>query len=255
MNQNKLPDFLIIGTQKGGTSSLFYYLSQHPNVICPQKKEIHFFDLNYNSGRDWYSNHFEFDFHHPSIFLTGEASPYYLFHPLVPQRVYGTCPNVKLIILLRNPVNRAYSHYMMQKNRSIEKCQTFEEAIQIEPIRLKGEYDKFFKDKSYRSYNYQKFSYLERGQYFTQIENWLKYFPITSFLFLKSEELFADPKSALQKTYSFLNIREVFPKDLSPVNTNKYNPMLKDTRLKLEKYFFESVLELQNTIKISLDWF
>lgn len=132
-----LPNFIIIGAQKGGTSSMFSYLKQHPQLQLPDIKEIHFFDNNYQKGSTWYKSHF------PLIIvknkLTGEASPYYLFHPHVPQRVIQLCPKVKLIVMLRNPADRAYSHYMMQNKRKIDPLPTFEEAIDAEESRLRDE--------------------------------------------------------------------------------------------------------------------
>ena len=112
------PDFLIIGTQRGGTTSLYDYLSEHPCIAGAVKKEIEFFDLNYHRGIGWYRAHF------PSVLerlyarrargrklVTGEATPYYLFHPHAPRRMQEAAPESRLIILLRNPVERAYSHY------------------------------------------------------------------------------------------------------------------------------------------------
>ena len=105
--ERRLPDFLIIGAQKCGTSSMFAYLNQHPQMKLPDVKEIHFFDLNYSNGLDWYTSHFPpASLSHRMV--TGEASPYYLFHPHVPERVRLHCPDVKLVVMLRNPVDRAY---------------------------------------------------------------------------------------------------------------------------------------------------
>lgn len=131
------PDFIIIGAQKGGTSSLFSYLKQHSQLQLPDKKEIHFFDNDYQKGVNWYRSHFPM-----KIFdniKTGEATPYYLFHPHAPQRIFQHCPKVKLIVMLRNPTDRAYSHYMMQNKRKIDPLPTFEEAIDAEESRLRVE--------------------------------------------------------------------------------------------------------------------
>src|SRR5579863_6754349 len=114
-----LPDFMIIGTQKGGTTSLYNYLIDHPNISSIFKKEPHFFDFNFYKGVSWYRAHFPSLLEkyyservHGQKFITGEASPYYLYHPLVPQRIKETMPTAytKFIVLLRNPIDRAYSH-------------------------------------------------------------------------------------------------------------------------------------------------
>ena len=178
------PDFIIIGAQKGGTSSLFNYLSQHSQIQLPSVKEIHFFDYNYGKGIEWYRKQFPGKF--IRLKITGEASPYYLFHPLVPQRVFSCCPNAKFIVLLRNPVDRAYSHFMMEKKRGDEPL-TFEEAINIEPQIINNEENKIINNPEYRSISHQRSSYLARGMYYSQIKRWLNYFPKKQFLFIKSE--------------------------------------------------------------------
>src|SRR6188508_1226206 len=105
------PTFMIIGTQKGGTTSLHRYLDKHPDVTMALKKEVHFFDSFYFKGSDWYLAHFPL---RSEAAQTGEASPTYIFHPEAPRRVYDAFPQVKLIALLRNPVDRAYSHHQME---------------------------------------------------------------------------------------------------------------------------------------------
>ena len=105
-----LPSFLILGAQKAGTSSLYNYLRQHPSLRLPQKKEMHFFDLYYMRGLKWYARQFPaFVFNRTK--KTGEATPYYLFHPAVAERVATALPNVKLIALLRDPTVRAFAHF------------------------------------------------------------------------------------------------------------------------------------------------
>src|SRR2546423_13513556 len=113
-----IPDFLIIGGQKCGTTSLYYYLIEHPNIAPAVRKQMHFFDNRFKKGFGWYKSNFPTIFSkwyktflHKQKFVSGEATPYYLFHPLAASRVHQFLPDVKLIVLLRNPVNRAYSHY------------------------------------------------------------------------------------------------------------------------------------------------
>src|SRR5262245_18320944 len=105
------PHFIIIGAQRCGTTSLYNYLIRQLGVIPAAMKEVHFFDLNYQKGNEWYFSQF------PELGrdqITGEASPYYIFHPRVPQRIKNLLPSIKLIVLLRNPTNRAFSHYQLQ---------------------------------------------------------------------------------------------------------------------------------------------
>ena len=142
-----LPDFLIIGTQRGGTTSLYNYLVEHPGIGAASIKEVHFFDTpHFKQGLAWYRGHFPSAFQRYYVerslkhgFVTGEASPYYLFHPHAPKRVAGLMPQMKLIVMLRNPVDRAYSHYHHEVAGGHEKLATFEEAIACEDERLAGE--------------------------------------------------------------------------------------------------------------------
>src|SRR5579885_2674785 len=123
-----LPDFIIIGTQRGGTTSLYAYLGQHPQIAPAVIKEVHFFDNNYERGVGWYRTQFPFLIEKSIAknigqqnFITGEASPYYLFHPHVPERAAKVVPGAKLIVLLRNPIDRAYSHYYHEVELGHEK--------------------------------------------------------------------------------------------------------------------------------------
>ncbi|MFZ4520871.1 MAG: sulfotransferase domain-containing protein [Bacteroidales bacterium] len=247
-----LPDFLIIGAQKGGTSSLFNYLNQHPGVRLPKQKEIHFFDYNYNKGLQWYRNWFPFLTFSGKV--TGEASPYYLFHPVVPRRVFCNCPNVKIIVLLRNPIDRAYSHYIMEVTKGFELSATFEEAIDMEEVRLAGEYERLIGEANDYSFNHQHFSYLSRGLYFEQIKEWMKYFPPHQFLFIRSESFFANTISELNKVFEFLNLPIISNVDLTPENSGSYAAMKESTRGFLEKHFNEPNNDLKNLLGEDMSW-
>lgn len=247
------PDFIIIGVQKGGTSSLYFYLSQHPQINASKVKEIHFFDNNYSKGIDWYTNHFPAK-NFLTKELTGEASPYYIFHPLVPERIYNSFPNVKLIVMLRDPIDRAYSHFNMQKKRGIENNSSFEEAIKMESDRIKGEYEKIKDIQNYNSYNYQKFSYLERSKYFQQLIIWLKFFPQKQFLFIKSEDFFCNPYLVLKEVYDFLGVNLVYPTSLEVCNSNKYDPMPNHLKETLKIYFEEDGNRLIDLLGENFCW-
>lgn len=208
-----LPDFIIIGAQRGGTTSLYTYLGQHPQITLAAIKEIHFFDNNFRKGVAWYRTQF------PSLieksiaknigkqnFITGEASPYYLFHPHVPERVAQVVPGAKLIMLLRNPVDRAYSHYYHEVELGHEKL-SFEEALAQEEARTHEECARIVADKRYRSYNHQHYTYLSRGIYANQLQRWLNLFPREQILVIKSEDFYADPDGIFQQTLAFLDVR------------------------------------------------
>lgn len=248
-----LPDFIIIGAQKGGTSSLFSYLKQHPELHLSVIKEIHFFDNHCSKGINWYRSHFPLKRFVKKI-KTGEASPYYMFHPLVAKRVYDHCPLVKLIVMLRNPADRAYSHYMMQNKRKVDPVPTFEEAIAIENKRLSHEIDKIINEPGYISINHQKFSYLNRGMYYQQLSEWFKYFYLGQFLFIKSEEFFKNPSNELLKVYEFLGLRKELPANFDPENVNYYPPMNEKTRRTLNAYFAKENKKLSQILGDKFLW-
>ena len=197
------PNFIIIGTQKGGTTSLYEYLIQHPQILPSNQKEIHFFDLQYQKGIDWYES--QFASKSSPQFLTGEASPYYIFHPLVAQRLKQHYPQIKIIVLLRNPVDRAISQYYHEIHH---KCETLslEKAFAVESTRLAGETEKIISNPYYYSFNHQHYTYLSRGIYIDQLKNWMRYFPKKQFLILESEDLYKDPALTVNKTFEFLGL-------------------------------------------------
>ncbi|MDP1622354.1 MAG: sulfotransferase domain-containing protein [Bacteroidales bacterium] len=248
----QLPEFIIPGVQKGGTSSLFSYLAQHPRIQPSRNKEIHFFDHKYDRGIEWYRN--SFPVRTNSGLITGEASPYYFFHPLAALRISTHCPGVKLIVLLRDPVARAYSHYMMIRNKGYEPFETFEEALAAEPDRLAGTTEEIKSGRCRFNLNHQMYSYLARGMYHMQVQEWLKYFQMDQFLFIKSELFFDNPKAELLKVYDFLGIEPIFPSDLKPVNTNIYHPILPETNSFLINHFEEDVRKLAALIGDEFNW-
>lgn len=119
MSQINKVDFLVIGAQKSGTTSIFNYLSSHPSIFMPQCKEVCFFTRDFERGVDWYfSNYFPSA---PASSIKGEASPHYMYFKNVPERIASLFPDIKLIAVLRNPITRAYSHYQMTVRRNLEK--------------------------------------------------------------------------------------------------------------------------------------
>lgn len=229
------PNFIIIGAQKGGTTSLYVYLTQHPQILHASQKEIHYFDLQFDKGAEWYYSQFP-TLEERGCNLTGEASPYYIFHPQVPQRIYDLCPEVKIIILLRNPVDRLISHYYHCIKNKYETL-SFEEAIAHEPERLKGEIGKLSIDPTYYSYAHQHHTYLSRGIYADQLPAWFKLFPKEQILILKSEDLYANPCEISNKTLEFLNLPpnqlEIYEKH----NATEYLPVSEDLYQQLKAYF------------------
>lgn len=229
-----LPTFLIIGAQKGGTTSLHAYLCEHPRVAPPVTKEVHFFDHELRRGLGWYRAHFKRG-SEPGV-LSGEATPYYLFHPLVPARVAGVLPDCKLIVVLRNPIDRAFSHHNHERALGFERL-GFEPAIEAESERLAGEEERILADPAYRSFAHQHHSYLSRGRYAEQLERWLACFDRDQMLVLSAEELFAEPGGVVHDAQEFLGLEARMPTDLAAKNARAYAPIHAATRAALRDEF------------------
>jgi hypothetical protein len=221
-SRKSLPHFIIIGAAKAGTTSLYTYLIQHSQILEATHKEVHFFDVKYQNGVIFYRSHFPLRAKMKQGVITGEASPGYLFHPHVPRRIFQLLPNVKLIVLLRDPVDRAISHYFHSVREDGELL-PIEEAFRNEEKILAEELIKMQKDESYYSEIYRTRSYKRRGVYVDQLTNYLNYFSINQILILKSEDLFSDPLKLLSGVFAFLNIDSSFlPNDLTPKNVGDF---------------------------------
>jgi len=249
-----VPGVLIIGAQRSGTTSLFNYLVQHPDVLPPLRKEIHYFDLHYGRGIKWYRGHFPYSnqLRHGSVTL--DASPYYLAHPLVPQRVAALLPEVKLVALLRNPVDRALSHYQHEIRDGRESL-SFADAIEKESERLAGEEERLRRDPGYYSYNHHRFSYTRRGLYLEQLRRWLQHFPRSQLLILQSEWLFREPAAASAAVHSFLGLRHHRLEGYRPFFQGNYErAMSKELRTRLVTYFEPHNRELFRWLGQEFDW-
>ncbi len=249
-----LPSLVIVGAQKGGTTSLFNYLAQHPDVRPPSAKEIHYFDLHYPRGPEWYRGQFPFAQRLRHGALTLDASPYYLVHPLVPERAARMLPHAKLIALLRNPVDRAFSHYQ-HESRGGRESLSFAQAIDAEPERLAGEEERLEADPAYYSYNHHRYSYLRRGVYLDQLQRWVRHFPRAQLLVLQSEWLFRAPVEACAAVHEFLGLR---PHRLARYRTflagNYDSAIPADLRRRLGTYFEPHNRELYRWLGREFDW-
>lgn len=238
-----LPDFLIIGSQRSGTTSLYDYICQHPDVIASQRKEVHFFDLNYQRGDWYYKASFPLKLKKTigglgrRQILTGEATPCYLIHPHVPLRLFDMLPSAKLITILRNPIDRAFSHYNACVRMGVEKL-SFTDAIAAESRRIDTELDRMMVDPSYYSWVYRRFSYLTRSHYADHLETWLKHFPRDAFLIMDSEGFFKDPQQTLDRVFDFLGLSPYRIEDLEVMRWLDYNESLDpNLRRELIDYF------------------
>lgn len=183
-----LPDFLIIGAARCGTSSLFVNLLKHPRLRGPHlplttlknEKECHFFDKKFNNpkyGLDWYKKRFQNSCKDIIFF---EATPNYLFVPQVPKLVFRYLPYAKFIVMLRNPVDRAWSHFYHWQNKT-------RDPIEMVKNRNSG--------------------YVQKGIYWSQLEQWFQFFDREQFLIIRSEDFFVDPKMIIAQCFEFISVK------------------------------------------------
>jgi hypothetical protein len=201
------PGYLVVGTKRGGSTSIAQWISQHPEVApCRRSKGTHYFDVNFGRGWKWYLAGYEKASGPWKV--TGEASPYYMFHPLAPARIAAALPEVRLIVSLREPVARAWSHHQYESQKGYED-KGFEEALDLEPTRLDGEEQRIRDNPTYESFSHRHHTYLQRGHYAEQLDRLYQHFTPEQVLVLKSESMFVDPHQELDKVWKHLGLTPV----------------------------------------------
>ncbi|MDJ0509689.1 MAG: sulfotransferase domain-containing protein [Crocosphaera sp.] len=256
------PDFLIIGTQKAGTTSLYNYLVQHPQIIGNKTwKEVRYFDVpeHYQQGWSWYLGCFPSKIERGNR-LTFDVSPSYLYFPGVPQRIKEDLGPIKMIAILRNPVDRAYSAWKMyhsfannalvaENNRKIGDNRPFSQAIDQE-LNSECEADIY------------PYDYINRGKYVEQLNNYYQHFDKNNLLIISFEELKQNKRALLNKIVNFLGIQP-FPETVfqqleeKSYNVGKPVEITADHREVLEKlssYFIPFNEKLYKLLNYSYDW-
>lgn len=235
-------DFVIAGVQKGGTTALHAYLKQHPQIGLSRHKEAQFFntDAHFQGLRpDYPFYHSLFD-PHPQHTLYGEATPAYIYWQDAPRRMWEYNPQLKVILLFRNPITRAYSHWNMGRDRGTETL-SFWDAIQAEPVRSRGHLPQ--QDK--------KTSYVDRGFYSEQLRRMWRYFPREQTLIFKSEELEGQPETVLRQTYAFLGVDCPTPPAPQRAHARPYtSPLEPRAQEYLQSVYEHDIRELEHM----LDW-
>jgi hypothetical protein len=226
-----LPDFLIIGAQKAGTTALYAYLRRHPAITGPSWKEVSYFDRHYGRGAAWYRGNFPNRVRARGK-LVGEASPSYIFHPLGPERVKALVPEARLVALVRNPVDRALSHYHHEVALGREPLR-FEDALDAEEDRLRGEEERLAADLNYFSRAWWSHAYKSRGRYAEQLERWLAVFPREQLLILPSEDLGGEPERTHARVLDFLGAAPHRLNAYPRVYERQYEAMSPETRERL----------------------
>ena len=244
-----LPDFLILGAQKAGTTALYAYLRWHPQITGPSFKEVSFFDRHYARGERWYRAHLPIR----RSGIVGEASPSYLFHPLAPERVARMLPRARLIALLRSPADRAFSHYQHEVALGREDL-SFDDALAREDGRMEGELDRMLRDPTYFSYAWWNYTYAARGRYAEQLERWLAEFPREQLLVLFTEELAADTAATYRRVLDFLGVEARGLESYPRIFEREYAGMDPATRARLEDEFAEFDRRLAQLLERDLPW-
>jgi hypothetical protein len=242
-----LPSFLIAGAARCGTTSMFSALSQHPAVfnaaLLPWTKEVHYFDNNYDRGLAWYRSHFPLIARarlaarragtEPMAF---ESGPNYMFDPHAPGRIYRDLPGVKLLVLVRDPVERAYSAHANRVNSGCE-TEPFERALELEDARLEGEAERMLADPAYVSHSYRHHAYRTRGQYADQLERLEKIFGRDRIHVTDSGDFFTDPGPVYDQVLGFLGLPQCGQPVFGRHNARPRSPMPEAVRAALEEHY------------------
>ena len=229
-----LPDFIVIGAVRSGTTSLYHYLGQHPIIVKSAYDELGYFDSNYELGLNWYKSLFPSVFQKRKIekrfgkFMTYEVTPFYIYNEKVPRRIHKILPDIKLIVILRNPVDRAYSNYFLGNQK-----EKFEDVIKKERETI----EKIDRSNKEEYYKFVHTSMLARGFYAEQLEKWYKVFHKEQILIIKSEELATETNKILNDIFHFLGLEKYNIQDSSKKNKINYEPMKKETRKDLIEFF------------------
>lgn len=259
------PDFVVIGAKRGGTTSLYRYLLEHPSIqpLFPGRRHIkgvHYYDSNYERGLRWYRSHFplEADGRHlvrPGCWpaIAGEASPYYLFHPLAAERLARDFPDVRIVVNLRDPVDRAYSHYKEARFHHRETL-PFEAALAAENDRLRGEAERIAAEPGYHSTAHEHLSYLAQSRYLDVLPRWFSLFPRDQFHISVSEDFYADPGQVVNEVWRFLGLA---PRELQSRTRHNDQPapdIEPETRERLQKELAEHNQGLEELLGRRLPW-
>jgi hypothetical protein len=263
-DRRPLPDFLIIGTKRGGTTSLWRYLVQHPLVprLFPawNTKTSHYFEANFGRGESWYRSHFptlrqrtalERRLGGPS--RVGEAAPLYMFHPLAAGRVAALMPDVRIIVLLRDPVERAYSHWKERRGEGVEPLD-LASALEAEPSRTAGERERLIADPTYVSDAYDWYSYRARGAYVDHLEPWLSRFDRSQLLFLASETFYRDPAGSYAQVLDFVGLPPYRLPAYDVFNDRPSEGMDSAVRAELTAYYKPLNAALSGRLGMTFDW-
>jgi hypothetical protein len=239
---HRLVDFIVCGTQKGGTSALYAYLDEHPQICMASKKEVHFFDdekafsrnkPNYGNYHTWFSPE-------ETSLVLGEATPIYMYWYSAPKRIWAYNPNIKLVVMLRNPIERAYSHWNMERSKGNETLD-FREAIMHERSRCREALPE----------QHRIYSYVDRGFYLEQLCRLWTYFPRDNVLVLKNEDLKSAPDETLKCVCDFIGVSHFHDVTEKDVHSRPYTSKMD----REERSYLQGVFEYEiKALERELNW-
>ncbi|MGZ4713627.1 MAG: sulfotransferase [Acidimicrobiia bacterium] len=258
------PDFLLIGAKRGGTTSLWRYLTEHPDVLglfprAEKPKGFYYFDEQFGRGDGWYRSHFPTRFRHGATSadggrrMVGEATPYYLYHPLAPMRAHAVVPDAQILVVLRDPVERAYSHYKERRANDTEPL-SFADAVAAEEARLVGEETRIRTEPGYVSFGHRHCSYLDQGRYAPMLERWFAAYGRDRVHVEISEEMYADPQATLDRVTHRLGIRRHELRDRSVHNAEPDHDLDPDLRAELVERLDPAVRATEELLGRALPW-
>ncbi len=238
------PGFLIVGAQRCGTTSMYKAITQHPAVLpAVLHKGAHYFDTGYERGPAWYRGHFPLQSTARRVQretgtapITGESSPYYSFHPLAGERIAADLPEVKLVMLVRDPVERAYSAHAHESARGFED-EPFERALELEPERLAGAEERLRREPLSRDDHHQHHAYVTRGQYVDQLERLTGLVGRDRLHLVDSDEFFTRPEEVYAGVLDFLGLPGWRPESFEKHNARPRASMPAALRDRLEAHF------------------
>ena len=240
-----LPSFLIAGGQRCGTTSLYLALAAHPAVLkAVLHKGVHYFDVDYHRGIDWYRGHFPLRSTARRVTdrfgvqaQAFESSPYYMYHPLAAERIAAALPDVRIIVLVRDPVERAYSQYVHEVARGFETERDFGVALAREKGRLAGQERRLCDDPGYHSHAHQHHAYVERGQYVEHLTRLAAVFGRQRIHVVESELFFTTPEPVYDSILTFLGLPDFGYPRFARHNARARGPMPDDVRRRLTEHF------------------
>lgn len=250
--QRVLPDFIIIGAMKSGTTSLYYNICEHPCILKAAYDEIGYFDVNYHLGLNWYRSMFPTNSQKKKIIqkygkcLTGEDTPFYFWNIQAAKRIQKDLPNVKLIAILRNPIDRAYSEYQNGKRNGTEKRE-FQDIISQEIDEIENSLlsiEKCSKNNAIVS----------RGIYSIQLELWKDKFEKNELLILQTEEFSQDINKVMSRVYEFLELPQHTVSKERKEKSFEYSKMNEKTREILHEFYKPYNEKLFKFLGHKMDW-